>query len=196
MTAKHEITHDDILPMEVFARERRDRRRALADIKRDRRLALGPSATLYFENYDTMWWQVHEMLLVEGGGEAQLADELAAYNPLIPKGQELVATLMFEIDDPVRRDALLDRLGGVEHGLRLTVDGETIVAVPEGDVERTTEDGRASAVHFLHFPFTPNQIARFRAADARVVVAIEHPAYGHMTVMPDAVRQALARDFD
>ena len=196
MAPKHEITRDDIMAMDAFAAERAERRGAMSAIKRDRRLGIGPHATIYFESYDTMWWQVHEMLFIEKGGEAQIADELAAYNPLIPNGVELTATLMFEIDDPARRDALLTRLGGVEDTVTIGVGGETVTSVPEGDVARSTPDGRASSVHFLHFRFTPAQIAAFRDPATPVVVGIGHANYGHMAVMHEAMRAALAGDFD
>ena len=86
-----------------------------------------------------MWNQVHEMLFIEKGGEAQIADELRAYNPLVPKGRELVATVMFEIDDPARRAALLAKLGGVEATAVLLAGGSTIAGVPEADGARPTE---------------------------------------------------------
>ena len=95
-------------------RQRAERRKHISEIKRNRRLEVGPFATFYFEFYETMLHQVQEMLFIEKGGEAQLADELAAYNPLIPQGSELVATVMFEIDDPIRRGRVLATLGGVE----------------------------------------------------------------------------------
>ncbi|MFA5601881.1 MAG: DUF3501 family protein, partial [Phenylobacterium sp.] len=97
------ITREDLIPDDEFARLRRERRAQLLPIKRLRRVALGPLCTVYFESYETMLFQIQEMLLIEKGGEAQVADELAAYNPLVPQGSELVATVMFEIDDPVRR---------------------------------------------------------------------------------------------
>ncbi|MFQ5786313.1 MAG: DUF3501 family protein [Alphaproteobacteria bacterium] len=193
---KHELSRDDILPMSAYADMRKAHRRALAERKRDRRLAIGPDATLYFENYDTMWAQVHEMLYIERGGEAQIDDELRAYNPLIPKGDELVATLMIEIDDPARRDRVLAGLGGVECMVSIAFAGESVRATPESDVARSTDDGRASSVQFLHFRFTPPQIATFRTPGTRVVVSIEHANYGHMAVMPETVRRALAEDFD
>ena len=196
MNAKHEITRADILPMSDFAAERRERRREISEIKKNRRVEIGPHAALYFENYDTMWWQVHEMLFIEKGGEAQIDDELRAYNPLVPKGDELVATLMFEIDDRERRERLLSRLGGVENAVTIGFAGETVAGVPEGDVARSTEDGRASSVHFLHFPFTVQQIAKFRTPGTRVTAGVDHPQYAHMAVIPEAVRGALAEDFD
>ncbi len=124
--AKHELTRDDVIAMADYARERKTRRRALVEAKRHRRLAVGPDCTFYFENYETMWNQVHEMLFIEKGGEDQIADELSAYNPLVPKGRELVATVMFEIDEPARRAALLAKLGGVEETAFLRLGGETI----------------------------------------------------------------------
>ena len=134
MTAKRDLTPDDIISMDEFAALRDDKRRALLPVKQLRRIALGPWATLYFESWDTMWLQVHEMLLVEKGGVAQIADELAAYNPLVPKGGELVATLMFEIDDPDRRAKILRSLGGVEEHLYVQVGDVKAYARPEQDV--------------------------------------------------------------
>ena len=196
MPPKREITRDDIMAMDAFSAIRKQRRAEVSAIKRGRRVEVGPAATLYFESFDTMWWQIHEMLYIEKGGEEQIAGELDAFNPLIPKGDELVATLMFEIDDPARRGALLERLGGVEHTVTLTVAGEAVRAVSEGDVERSDAAGRASSVHFLHFPFTAGQIKAFRAPGAAVVAGIGHPEYAHMAVLPEPVRQALSVDFD
>ena len=193
---KHELTVDDVMPSERYASERRAHGRRISEIKKNRRVAIGPDATLYFENYDTMWFQVQEMLHVEKGGAEQIPGELAAYNPLIPKGRELVATMMIEIDDPVRRARILAELGGIEETITLSVGGETIHAVAETDVDRTTASGKASSVHFLHFPFTDKQVAAFREAGAEVVVAVGHPRYRHMAVMPEEVRAALGADFD
>jgi len=193
---KHEITAADIMSMQDYGEGRRERRRAMTELKMPRRVAVGPDATFYFENYATMWHQVHEMLFIEKGGEAQLADELAAFNPLIPKGSELVATLMFEIDDAERRGRFLAGLGGVEKTITLTVADQVIAAVAEDDVERTTAGGKASSIHFLRFPFAPGLTASFRQAGTRIVLAIGHPAYGHMAALSEEVREALAGDFD
>jgi hypothetical protein len=195
MPAKTEITRADILPLDEFAKIRKTKRQELVDIKKNRRVEVGPVATFYFENYQTMWWQVHEMLFIEKGGEEQIPDELAAYNPLIPKGRELVCTVMFEIDEPVRRANFLARLGGVEETAFLEFGGETVAGVPEADVDRTSAEGKASSVQFLHFPFTDAQVRKFAAAGAQVVIGFRHPQYAHMTVMPEAVRATLAGDF-
>jgi hypothetical protein len=184
-----------IVPLAEYGPQRAERRKRIAEIKKNRRLEVGPYAMFYFESYDTMLHQVQEMLFIEKGGAEQLPDELAAYNPLIPQGSELVATVMFEIEDPVRRARVLAALGGVEHKAFLRVGGETIRGIAEGDQERSREDGKASSVQFMRFPFTVAQIAAFRSGAVEVIVGFDHPNYGHMAVMPDAVRQALAHDF-
>jgi hypothetical protein len=194
MTAKRAITRADILPVERYASERREWKQRIADIKAKRRVEVGPFATFYFENYDTMWHQVHEMLYIERGGEAQIVDELDAYNPLIPQGDELVATVMFEIEDPARRDRELKRLGGVEHRLCLEIGGERVTGVPDATRENTTPEGKASSVQFVHFPLSPAQKAKFRTTGAKILVGIDHPNYGHMATMPETVRAALAED--
>ena len=189
------ITRDDIMDMVDYAKVRKERRRNITKMKRDRRVALGPDATFYFESYDTMWHQIHEMLYIERGGEEQIIDELAAYNPLIPKGRELVATLMFEIDEPERRERFLASLGGVEEKVCLSVGEEVIRAEAELDVDRTSVDGKASSVHFLHFPFSDEGVALFCDPSVKVILAIEHEKYPHMTLLSETVRVALQVDF-
>ncbi|MBT3330223.1 MAG: DUF3501 family protein [Rhodospirillaceae bacterium] len=198
MSMKHKIERADIVPMETYGPERPERRRAIINYKRGRRLEVGPVAAFYFENHTTMLSQIQEMLWIEKGGEAQITDELAAYNPLIPQGQELVATMMFEIADETRRQSILSRLGGVEEMVTLEIDGQKISAVPEREegIERTRRDGKTSSVHFLHFPFQADLIETFRKPGTRIVAAIEHKEYAHMAVLPEAMRQALAEDFD
>ncbi|MBL6617915.1 MAG: DUF3501 family protein [Reyranella sp.] len=184
-----------ILPLTEYVKVRAERRRQITEIKKNRRLEVGPFATFYFESYETMLHQVHEMLFIEKGGPAQIPDELSAYNPLIPQGSELVATVMFEIDDPLRRARVLGSLGGVEDRAFIRVGNDKIPGVPEGDQERSREDGKASSVQFIRFAFSPAQIAAFRSGAGDVVVGFDHPNYGHMAVMPQAVRQALSADF-
>jgi len=193
-TAKREITRADILPVERYASERKALKQRIAAVKVNRRVEVGPFATFYFENYDTMWHQVHEMLYIERGGEAQIADELEAYNPLIPQGDELVATVMFEIEDPGRRDRELIRLGGIEHRLYLEIDGERVGGIADPTRENTSPEGKASSVQFIHFPLSSAQKAKFRTPGARILCGIDHPNYGHISVMSEAVRAALAED--
>lgn len=192
----HEITADDLMTLEDYGPERKAMRAENVALKRARRLAVGPNVMVFFESYQTMWMQVQEMLYIEKGGDDQLVDELAAYNPMIPNGTELTATLMFEIPDEDQRRELLAKLGGVEDHIAIEIDGERIAAVPEGDVERTNEDGKASSVQFLHFPFSAGQIAKFRDPDTRALFVIDHPAYDHMAAISGDVRDALVGDFD
>ena len=189
------ITPADLIPDADYARQRRERRLALLPTKRLRRIELGPVCTVHFECFETMLFQVQEMLLTEKGGAEQVPDELAAYNPLIPQGSELVATVMFEIDDPVRREATLARLGGVEDCFFVQIGSERAMGVPEGDVERTREDGKTSSVHFLRFPLTPEQVARFRDPATQILVGCAHEAYSHLAGLTPATRAELARDF-
>jgi Protein of unknown function (DUF3501) len=193
--AARRIETTDILPLAEYAKLRGERRRKITELKKNRRLEVGPVATFYFESYDTMLHQVHEMLFIEKGGAAQIPDELAAYNPLIPGGAELVATVMFEIDDPLRRARILAGLGGVEKTAFIRVDGQMVKGVPEQDQDRTNAEGKASSVQFIRFPFTEIEIDAFRSERGEIVVGFNHPNYAHMAVMPAAVRSALIRDF-
>ena len=193
-TQRREITRADLMPVADYAKIRRQHRRKLVDLKQKRRVHIGPSITLYFENYDTMWAQVHEMLYIEAGGEGQIEGELSAYNPLIPQGSELVATMMIEIEDEGVRRRTLAGLGHVEDMVYFSFAGHIVKGVPEDDIDRTTPDGKTSSVHFLHFPFTPDQAAAFRAVGTQVVVGISHANYGHMAALPEASRAALAGD--
>jgi hypothetical protein len=196
MAQKRSLTRDDILSPDEYARGRREHRQRVSALKRRRRLEVGPFVTFYFENYDTMWHQVHEMLHIERGGEAQIADELAAYNPLIPQGDALVATVMIEIEDPVRREAMLKRLGGIEDRMFIEVAGERIHGIPDPTRENTSPDGKASSVQFMRFPLSAPQKAAFRTPGTQIVVGIDHKNYGHMAMMPEAVRAALAGDLN
>jgi hypothetical protein len=193
--AERRIEPSDLIPDAEFARLRRERRAELLPIKRLRRIELGPVATVYFECYETMLFQVQEMLLIEKGGAAQVPDELSAYNPLIPQGSELVATIMFEIDDEVRREATLARLGGVEGDFYLQIGADRVAGVPEGDVERTREDGKASSVHFVRFPLSADHIARFRDPATAISVGCSHERYSHQAGLSPATRAELSRDF-
>ena len=195
MTAVRKVTRADILPMSEYGLQRTGLRRELSALRATRRVELGPFVTLSFECYRTIWHQIHEMLFIEKGGEGQIAGELDAYNPLIPNGRELVATMMIEIEDPVRRAAMLAKLGHVEDTVAFRIGPATIAAQPEKDEERTTPDGKTSSVHFLHFPFAPDRIAAFKADGAEVILGIGHPEYRHMTALTEQARATLAGDF-
>lgn len=189
------ITADDLLPLDKYEMIRADKRQEAIARKKYTRVSVGPNATALFENWDSMWLQIQEMLRIEKGGEGQVADELAAYDPMVPKGSELTCTLLFEVEDPVRRDQFLRRIGGVEDHVSIQVGGHVIKARPEGDVERTREsDGKASAVHFFHFDFSPEAIAAWKGGEGTAMLVIDHPNYGHAALFSPESRAFLARE--
>ena len=191
-----EVTKSDLIPAEEYAKNRKAYRKEIVTYKKDRRVSLGPYANFYFESYETMKAQIQEMLHIEKGGEEQLKDELAAYNPLIPKGNELVATLMFEIDNPLSRAEFLNKVGGIEEKIFLKIGDEKIKSTPEQDVDRTSAEGKASSVQFVHFEFNDNQIKLFKDMSKEVIIGIDHDMYAHSTKLTDSNKKALALDFN
>lgn len=189
------ITADDILPMEQYELIRADKKQEAIARKKLTRISVGPYATVLFETWDSMWLQIQEMLRIEKGGAEQLPDELAAYDPMVPKGGEMTATVLFEIEDEVRRDAFLRSIGGIEDHIALDVCGHIAKARPEGDVERTREsDGKASSVHFFHFDLSPEAVAAWKTGEGRVMLVIDHPNYGHAAMIGEQSRAFLARE--
>jgi len=195
-TQQRQLTRDDFLPPAEYQPVRRERRLRLSEVKRQRQVEIGPIAIMHFENLETVRHQIQEMLYIEKGGDAQLKEELEAYGPLIPQGTELVATVMFEIDDPVRRGAELMRLGGIENHAYIDVDGQRVRSEPDPTRENTSAEGKASAVQFLKFTFALDLISRFKTPGAQIVVGFDHPNYAHMIALPDSARSARAEDFD
>jgi len=193
---KREIQKEDIMPLDVYTEKRRELRKSIVDYKKNRRVALGPYATFYFESYETMLAQVQEMLYIEKGGDEQLQDELSAYNPLIPNGKELTATLMFEIDNPISRAAFLGKVGGIEETVFMKINGEKIKAVPEEDVDRTSAEGKASSVQFIHFNFTDDQIEKFQSNSSEIELGIDHKEYSHSTKLSKENIASLSADFN
>ncbi len=193
---KRQIEKEDLIPFNVYAKSRKQIRKELVEFKKNRRVALGPYATFYFESFETMLAQVQEMLHIEKGGEEQLKDELTAYNPLIPNGKELTATLMFEIDNPVSRAVFLDKVGGIEEKVFMKIDNEIIKAVPEEDVDRTSAEGKASSVQFIHFKFNEDQINKFKSNNINIELGINHEDYSHTTKLTADNIKFLTSDFN
>ena len=193
---KRMIQKEDIMPLDIYTSQRKELRKKIVDFKKNRRIPLGPYATFYFESYETMLAQVQEMLYIEKGGDEQLNDELTAYNPLVPNGQELTATLMFEIDNPVSRATFLGKVGGIEKKVYMKVDGELVKAVPEEDVDRTSAEGKASSVQFIHFKFSDDQIKRFKSGSNHIELGIDHIEYSHSTKLSEATIESLVSDFN
>ena len=192
---KRVIQKEDIMPLEIYTQQRKELRKKIVEFKKDRRIPLGPYATFYFESFETMLAQVQEMLYIEKGGDEQLKDELSAYNPLVPNGKELTATLMFEIDNPVSRADFLGKVGGIEEMVYLKVGEELIKAVPEEDVDRTSAEGKASSVQFIHFKFTDDQVKKFKSNSSQIEIGINHKEYSHSTKLSENTIKSLSTDF-
>ena len=192
---KRKIEKEDIIALDVYMKNRKEFRKNIVNFKKNRRIAIGPYATFYFESYETMLAQVQEMLYIEKGGDEQLKDELIAYNPLVPNGKELIATLMFEIDNPVSRSAFLGKVGGIEEKVFIKIDGEVVKAIPEEDIDRTSAEGKASSVQFIHFKFTGEQIKKFKSNSIEVELGIDHNEYSHATKLSLDNINSLSADF-
>ena len=188
------INKDDILPNDEYKIVRNDRRKDLVSYKKKRRISVGPYATFYFESYKTMLYQIQEMLFVEGAPEGQLEDELTAYNPLVPQGFNLVATLMFEINDEKIRHDFLSSIGNVEDFIFIGIGDEKINARYESDVDRTNSKGKTSSVHFIHFDLNRGQVKKFGSGEVKIHLGIEHKNYSHITILNDENVESLKDD--
>jgi len=193
---KFEIKEEDVIDIDRYISERTEIKKKISVLKKNRRVPVGPHATFYFECYQTMIYQVQEMLYIERGGKEQLYDEIKAYNPLVPKGKELVATLMFEIDNEKKRKDFLNSVGGIEEKIFIEINKEKIFAKPEDDTERTSDDGKASSVHFIHFHFSKSQIESFIKNDNNVIIGFDHKNYSHFSQISEESKEELSNDFD
>ena len=193
---KFEIKEEDVIDIDRYISERTEIKKKISFLKKNRRVPVGPHATFYFECYQTMIYQVQEMLYIERGGKEQLYDEIKAYNPLVPKGKELVATLMFEIDNEKKRKDFLNSVGGIEEKIFIEINKEKIFAKPEDDTERTSDDGKASSVHFIHFHFSKSQIESFIKNDNNVIIGFDHKNYSHFSQLSEESKEELSNDFD
>ena len=190
------IKEDDVINIDKYINERPKIKKEISEIKKFRRIPVGPYATFYFECYDTMIYQVQEMLYIERGGIEQMKDELQAYNPLVPKGKELVATLMFEIDNEFKRKEFLNSVGGIEEETFIQIGEQKITSRPEQDTDRTSEEGKASSVHFLHFDFTEKLIKEFVKDESVVLLGFSHKNYKHLSELSLEAKIELKKDFD
>jgi Protein of unknown function (DUF3501). len=191
------ITQKDLCSLEQYAVERSDFRNQVMAHKKNRRLPIGPNATLYFEDTLTISYQIQEMLRIERLFEADaIQEEIDAYNPLIPDGRNWKATFMIEYGDETERRRQLGKMMGIETAVWLrVVNGEKIVPITDEDLERTEED-KTSSVHFLRFELTAGMIAALRQG-ARLAAGIDHPAYTYtIDPVPENIRQALIADLD
>lgn len=195
MTESNGLQVSDLLSLEQYHGERAQFRARVLDHKRNRQVPIGPNATLYFEDRLTIQYQVQEMLRIERIFETEaIEEELAAYNPLIPDGSNLKATFMLEFPDVDERRIALQRLRGIENHLYMQVAGaERVAAIADEDLERTDED-KTSAVHFVRFEFSVDDIAALRAG-APLIAGIDHSNYSYESTLSDNIRAALIADF-
>ncbi|OGI58769.1 MAG: hypothetical protein A2V58_08325, partial [Candidatus Muproteobacteria bacterium RBG_19FT_COMBO_61_10] len=173
------LTRDKLYTLEKYAEVRNDFRAKVIAHKKNRQVHIGPHASLYFEDFLTMQYQVQEMLRAEKIFEAEgIAEELAAYNPLIPDGSNWKATFMLEYSDENERRAALARMQGIEDKVWVRVAGfDPVWAIADEDMERDNEE-KTSAVHFLRFELTPDMIKAAKNG-AAIGMGIDHPAYTH-----------------
>ncbi|MHB8622852.1 MAG: DUF3501 family protein [Sulfuricaulis sp.] len=191
----NKLTRNDLYSLEKYADIRPQFRAQVMAHKKNRQVAIGPNATLYFEDRLTMQYQVQEMLRIERIFEAQgINDELATYNPLVPDGGNWKATFMVEFPDSEERREALKRLRGIESNIWVRVAGfESLRAYADEDLEREDQE-KTSSVHFLRFELSPEMIKSVKRG-ANVGMGIDHPSYIHQVdPIPQAVRDSLAQD--
>jgi len=189
------LTRDDLMSLETYAARRAAERAEVMAHKANRRVAVGPNATLYFEDRVTMQYQVQEVLRIEKIFEAEAIDEeLEAYNPLIPDGRNWKATFMLEFEDEVERRRQLARLIGVERAVWIRIGAhDKCMPIANEDLSRETED-KTSAVHFLRFELSPAMVLDVKAGVA-ISIGVDHPNYTHATgALPANIAESLAAD--
>lgn len=190
------IERNSLLTLEAYARQRKDFRAKVMAHKKDRVVHLGEHVTLLFEDELTVRYQIQEMLRIEKTfEESGIRDEIDVYDPLVPDGTNLKATMMIEYEDPAVRQRELEKLKGIEDAVYVQVDGHARVdAIADEDLDRETEQ-KTSSVHFLRFEFTPEMIAAFKGG-AAVAMGIDHALYrDRVEEIAPQVQASLARDF-
>jgi len=195
------LTLDDVLDLRAYERQREEYRRQIIELKRRRRVTVGPFVSLVFENRETIRSQVQEMARAERMvSDEQIQNELDVYNPLIPQPGELSATLFIELTGEDALRAWLPRLVGIERNVELRLGAaagqagpEVVRSVPEGAHEEAlTREEITPSVHYIRFALSPDQVERFAAGP--VTVAVDHPAYRRETVLPAETREELLSD--
>ena len=195
MVQLNTIEKSDILSRNEYKSKRKSLREKMVLRKKFRRVDIGPYVTMYFENKDTIIHQINEMVYIENGGEDQINDEISAYKSLIPDGQELVATVMIEIDSPIKRAEFLAKMGGFEEQISIKVGGQLIKGRAELDGDRTTADGKASSVQFVHFEFDEQAVKSIKNNMENVSISINHKSYRHSVILNTDTVVELTKDF-
>jgi hypothetical protein len=195
MVQLNTIEKSDILSRDEYKSKRKTLREKMVLRKKFRRVDIGPYVTMYFENKDTIIHQINEMVYIENGGEEQINDEISAYKSLIPDGQELVATVMIEIDSPIKRAEFLAKMGGFEEKISIKIGDQEIKGKAELDGDRTTADGKASSVQFVHFEFKGKAVEIIKNHMENVTISINHENYKHSSVLNIDTVKELVKDF-
>jgi hypothetical protein len=191
------LTHSDLYSLEEYSKIRDEFKKAAVNHRRQRQVRVGDHMTLHFEDRVTVKYQIQEMLLIERTYQsAGIQDELDAYNPLVPTGSNLKATLTIEYGDPAVRDGKLKELHRVEDRIFVQVYGhDSVFAVADEDMDRS-DDEKTSAVHFLRFQLTEEMIQDFRKSDVDVFVGVDHPKYNEVIKVNTLTKEMLVKDFD
>ncbi len=192
---QNQIKPEDIYDRKDYINKRPQLRKEIVARKKRRRVDLGPYVTLYFENRETIIHQINEMVFIENGGKEQIEEEILAYKSLIPNGKELIATVMVEIDNPLKRAEVLSKMGGFEETFTLKVGDILVKARAELDVDRTTAEGKASSVQFIHFNFKENEVNKFKDDNVNIELSINHEFYKHATLLKTETKNELRSDF-
>ena len=195
MVQTNTIEKTDILSRDEYKIKRKSLREKMVLRKKFRRVDIGPYVTMYFENKDTIIHQINEMVYIEDGGEQQIDDEILAYKSLIPNGSELVATVMVEIDNPKKRAEFLSKMGGFEETINIKIHDEEIKGKAELDGDRTTADGKASSVQFVHFEFDEQAVKSIKNNMENVSISINHKNYRHSAILNTETVEELIKDF-
>ena len=195
MVQLNTIEKSDILSRDEYKSQRKSLREKMVLRKKLRRVDIGPYVTMYFENKDTIIHQINEMVYIENGGEEQINDEISAYESLIPDGQELVATVMIEIDSPIKRAEFLAKMGGFEEQISIKIGDQVIKGNAELDGDRTTADGKASSVQFVHFEFDEEAVQSIKNNMENVSISINHESYRHSATLNMDTVGELIKDF-
>ncbi len=190
-----QLTHADLMTLETYSKERDKFRSKVMAHKKNRRVALGDNATLYFEDQLTIQYQIQEMLRIEKIFEqAAIDEELSAYNPLIPNGQNLKATFMIEYADVAERRLALEKLIGIEDAIWVQIEGfDKVMAIADEDMERDNAE-KTSAVHFMRFEFT-EQMTLAACNGAAIKIGSDHKNLTVDNLICDNIKQALTLDF-
>ena len=184
MTYTSIIEESDIYTREEYKNKRKSLREKMVLRKKFRRIDIGPYVTIYFENKATIIHQINEMVYIENGGTEQIKDEILAYKSLVPDGKELVATVMVEIDSPIKRAEFLANMGGFEETIHIKIKDKLIIGKAELDGDRTTAAGKASSVQFVHFEFDEESINYFKENKENITISINHENYKHLYHTP------------